>query len=269
MRLLALEWCQAENLFHRVGDDGSRRKFRQKREARAWVEERQSVTVSGTASDYTLETYWNGERVPGEVARFATLDRQQTHWWMEVGAWTATPEYRQLYFGRVDSIDQVRAIQQRYQVPDACVAQDRRYQPSMVDAECLRYGWRGLEGVKKKTWTLRNEQTGQLENFPHSDPLFASINGQSVPYYQFSANHCKDIVANAVSGKGFKWLLPRNVNPLYLEHLKAEEKKEVRPGVWEWVEVKQNANHGLDTSSMAVCIAVIAGLVRFSLEKPE
>jgi hypothetical protein len=35
-------------------------------------------------------------------------------------------------------------------VPDFCVAQDRRYESTMVDAECLSYGWRGMEGVKEE-----------------------------------------------------------------------------------------------------------------------
>jgi len=269
MRLLAVEWAQAENLFHRLGDDSSRRKFRQKRESRAWKVARQSITITSPESDYVQADYFNGEPIPNELHRFMVIDRQQTHFWVEVGAWTAEPEYRQLFFGRVDTIDQVRAIQQRLKVPDHCTAQDRRYQQAIVDAECLRYGWRGMEGVKKKTWTMRNEATQLLENYPHSDVLWASVGGSSVPYYQFSSNHCKDIVANAASGKGFKWLLPRDVNPLYPEHLKAEEKQEVRPGVWEWVEVKQNANHGLDTSSMMVCIAIVAGLIRFTLESEK
>jgi hypothetical protein len=269
MRLLALEWCQAENVFHRMGDDSSRRKFKQKREARAWKVERQTITLSGGNSDHTTAQYWNGERVEAELHRFMTIDRQQTHFWVEVGAWTQAPEYWQLYFGRVDTIDQVRAIQLRYGVPDSCVAQDRRYQQAMVDADCLRFGWRGMEGVKKKTWTLRNEATGNLENFPHSDVLWSAVGGGSVPYYQFSSNHCKDIVANAASGKGFRWKLPKDVNPLYLEHLRAEEKREIRTGVWEWVEVKQNHNHGFDTSALMVCVAIIAGLVRFTLESDK
>lgn len=269
IKLLVEQFCSAENEFTKTGSDDSRRAFRQKREAKAWIEERQTIILPSTASDYTQEDYWTGQKIPEEVHRFMVIDRQQTHWWVEVGAWTATPEYWQLYFGRVDTLDQVREIQKRYQVPDRCTAQDRRYQQALVDGDCLRFGWIGMEGVKKKTWPLRNETTGSIENYPHSDPMFSAIAGSSVPYYQFSSNHCKDIVANSISGKGFIWKLPKNVNPVYPEHLKAEEKKEIRGGVWEWVEIKQNANHGFDTSSMMICIAIIAGLVRFTLDKPE
>lgn len=271
MRLLAEQFCTAENEFAKTGSDDARRVFRQKREARAWVVERQSIAVSGSASDYTQDTYAS-QPTPGELARVMMQDRQKDHRWVEIGAFSndgGGTVYRQLFFGRVDTKEQARMLQHKYMVPDSCVAQDRRYEPAAVDAECLAFGWRGMEGVKKKTWTLRNEQTGALENYPHSDVLWSSINGQQVPYYQFSSYHCKDIVANAASGNSFKWLLPRDVNPLYPEHLKAEEKREVRPGVWEWVEIKQNANHGLDTSAGIVCIAVVASLIRFTLESEK
>ncbi len=264
MALLAQQFCEAENEFAKTGSDEARRVFRQKREARAWVEERRTINIAGN-SNYTTKDFWNGETTPGEVFRFMTVDRQQTHFWVEVGAWSAAPEYRQLYFGRVDTPDAVRATQQRYKVPDSCVAQDRRYDASAVDADCARWGWRGMMGMRKKTWPMRNEATGLMENFPHSDPKFSNIGPVAVPYYEFSSFHCKDIVANAASGKSFPWLLPKDVNPLYPEHLKAEEKREVRPGVWEWVEVKQNANHGFDCSAMMVAVAIIVGIVRFTL----
>lgn len=265
LRLLAQQFCEAENEFAQTGSDDARRVFRQKREARAWVEERRTITVAGNG-DFAMADYWNGQTTPGETARFMVIDRQQSHFWVEVGAFTAAPVYRQLFFGRVDTIDQVRATQMRYGVPDHAVAQDRRYDASSVDSDCARWGWRGMMGMKKKTWTMRNEATGLMENFPHSDPKFSNIGAGAVPYYEFSSFHCKDIVANAASGRAFPWLLPRDVNPLYPQHLKAEEKREVRPGVWEWVEVKQNSNHGFDCSAMMVAVAIIAGLVRFTLD---
>jgi len=66
-----------------------------------------------------------------------------------------------------------------------------------------------------------------------------------------------------------RWEMPSDVNPLYLEHLKGEHKVEVRTGVWEWREVRSNApNHGLDTSAMLLCMATIAGVIRYAPSKP-
>jgi hypothetical protein len=263
MKLLAQQFCEAENTFARTGSDELRQNFHQQRRARAWKVETPKVEVVGS-SDHTMKDYWNGEKVPSEAHRFMTVDRQQKGWWVEVGAWTATPEYWHLYFGHVETIDQLRAVQQRYGVPDSCVAQDRRYLPSQVDAECIRYGWRGMMGHKRKTWTMRNTETGELENFPYSDPRISSTGDGQAIFYEFSGSHCKDIVASAIGGKAFRWRLPKDVSPLYLEHLKAEEKREKSPGVWEWVEVIQDRNHGFDTSAMMVSVATIVGLVKFN-----
>jgi hypothetical protein len=268
MRLLVQEFCEAENEFARTGSDESRQKFMQKRRARAWKVENPTVVVTGMA-DYEMKDYWNGEKIPGEAHRFLSVDRQMKGFWVEVGAWSSAPEYWHLYFGSVDTIDQVRVIQQRYGIPDSCVAQDRKYMPSLVDADCVRFGWRGMLGHKRKTWTMRDDATQLLATYPHSDPRVSQTGDGQAIFYEFSGSHCKDILAAALSGGAFRWRLPADVNPLYLEHLKAEEKREVRPGVWEWVEVRQNQNHGMDTSAMMVAVAVVVGLVKFNSKADE
>ena len=265
MHLLAREFAQAENHFAKYKDDSPRSKFRQKREARSWVVSREAInlfTIEDDGEPYTSEQYIAGTTIPGEVMRIMTVDRQQAGFWVEVRAWTAEPASWQLWFGKVDTIDMVRAIQTKYGVPDQCCAEDRRYQPASVDADCVRFGWRGMMGYKRKSWTMRNEQTGNLENYPHSDPKFSAIGGgHSAPYYELSTFHMKELVASAVTGDGIRWRQPVDGNPLYGEHLAAEEKREVRPGVWEWIEVKQNHNHGFDCSVMQTAVAVIAGMV--------
>ena len=271
MKLLVDEWLAARNEMTRTGNEEPTIKFRQKREALPWKVEKTAVNLISTKdSAHTVEDYFDGtKRAPGEILRSMTIDRQQTHFWVEVGAWAPAPEYTQLWFGRVDTIDQARAVQQRYGVPDSCVAEDRRYQPSETDKDCARFGWRGLQGSSagRKTWTMVNPATNLMDVFPHSDPKFSNVGGSiSVPFYEFSPDHMKDILFNCLNGRGFKWNLPRNASTLYLEHLKSEAKEQVRPGVWRYVEQKQNANHGLDTSSMQMAIAVIAGIVRFKLD---
>ena len=265
MHLLAREFAQAENHFAKYKDASPRSKFRQKREARSWVVEREAINLFSIEDDgepYSVEEYTAGKPIEGEVMRIMTVDRQQAGFWVEVRAWTAEPASWQLWFGKIDTIDMVRAIQIKYGVPDQCCAQDRRYQPSAVDADCVRFGWRGIMGYKRKSWTMKNEGTNQLENYPHSDPRFSAVGGNlSAPYYEISTYHMKDLVANAVSGDGIKWRQPVDGNPIYAEHLAAEEKREVRPGVWEWIEVKQNHNHGFDCSVMQTAVAVIAGMV--------
>jgi hypothetical protein len=201
------------------------------------------------------------------------IDRQQDHWWIEIGAFSSAmgPTYKQLYFGRIETRDQLRQMQRLYKVQDACVAQDRGYRPADVDRDCAEFGWRGMRGHARKTWTMRDEHSDKLINFPFSEPRTSDYRGGDVYYYDWSGDYFKDLLANALENKGdLKWLLPADVNPIYLEHLRGEAKVEIRAGVFEWREVKSNApNHGLDTSAMMLCMATIAGVLRYTPSKSQ
>jgi hypothetical protein len=273
METLAAQFCAAENAFAKTGDETERKNFMQKKEARFWVEEHNTIEIfSGSEkSGYTTQTY-KGAAVAGEVGRHMTLDRQKDHWWVEIGAWSTQPTltYRQLFFGRVDSLGMARTLQAEYGVQDWAVAQDRAYMPSEVDRDCLNYGWSGLEGskTKRKRWTQRDEASGKIVAFPTSDVFLSPINGTTVPYAQFDGEYFKDLLSTALSKEGgITWMLPEDANPLWFEHIAGEEKKEVRPGVFEWHETKNNAdNHGLDTSVMQLVIASVRGIIQ---TKPE
>ena len=272
MRLLAEEWAHAENAWVRTGDESAKIEFRTKREARPWIVERKSVNLLVKDSGYKLADYADGQPIPDEAIRFLAIDRQQDHWWCEVGAFSTAqgPRYRQLWFGRIDTRDQLRQLQQRYKVADACVAQDRGYRPADVDRDCAEFGWRSMRGYGRRTWTMRDEASGQMINFPFSDPQVSDYRGGDVYFYNWSGDYFKDLLAAALEGKGdLRWEMPSDVNPLYIEHLKGESKVEVRTGVWEWREVRSNApNHGLDTSAMLLCMATIAGVIRYAAPKP-
>jgi hypothetical protein len=272
MRLLVEEWAQAENTWVRTGDEQAKIEFRTKREARPWIVERKSVNLLVKDSGYKLADHADGQPIPDEAIRFLAIDRQQDHFWCEVGAFSTAqgPRYRQLWFGRIDTRDQLRQLQQRFKVADACTAQDRGYRPADVDRDCAEFGWRSMRGYGRRTWTMRDEASGQMINFPFSDPQVSDYRGGDVYFYNWSGDYFKDLLAAALEGKGdLRWEMPSDVNPLYLEHLKGEHKVEVRTGVWEWREVRSNApNHGLDTSAMLLCMATIAGVIRYVPSKP-
>jgi hypothetical protein len=272
MRLLVEEWCEAENYSLKTGDDQMRIDFRTKREAKPWLMVKKTINLFNTAtSNYKVADFANGEKIEAEAIRFMSIDRQQDHWWVEIGAFSnATgPKYKQLWFGRIETREMLRDYQRRYQVPDSCVAQDRGYRASEVDRDCAEFGWRGMRGYGRKTWTMRDEHSDQLVNFPFSEPRVSDYRGGDVFYYDWSADYFKDTLSLAIDGKSdLKWEFPIDVNPLYLEHLKGESKVEVRSGVWEWREVRVNApNHGLDTSAMMLCMATIAGIIRYQPKK--
>lgn len=272
MKLLVQEFCEAENHAVRQGDNTARIDFRTKREAKPWIVEKRVINLFTKSAGYKLADYAKGEKIPNEVARFALIDRQQDHWWVLVLAWSIVdgPRARLIWFGRIDTRDMLRATQARFGVADSCVAQDRGYKPSEVDRDCAEFGWRGLRGYARKTWTMRDEQSGLMVNYPFSAPFGVDFQGVGVHYYDWSGDYFKDLLASALEGKGtLRFELPDDCSQTFLEHLKGESKVEIRPGVWEWREVKSNApNHGLDCAAMALCVATIAGIVQYTPPRP-
>lgn len=278
LHALATEFCEAENHFQRTGDEEPRKKFRQKRQARSWTVTKTTIEIStDKRAGYRYADVANAAPLPLELARHMTIDKQQSHWWYEIGAWvqtTGAPQYRQLAFGRAETRDMLRALQHKYGVPDWATGQDRRYKPSEVDQDCINFGWNGLAGAttKRKRWPMKDAATGQMVNYPYSPTLLSPVqNGVDAPYIEFDGDFFKDILSNALVGAGgLTWLLPDDASPIYLEHIRGESKQEVRPGVWEWREVKVNApNHGLDTSVMQLVVAMARGIVRFDPPNSE
>jgi len=86
MRLLVEEFCAADNHFVRQGDDKMKIEFKTKREARPWIVEKKVVNLFVQRVDYALAQFSNGEPINNEVIRFMAIDRQQDHWWVEIGA---------------------------------------------------------------------------------------------------------------------------------------------------------------------------------------
>jgi hypothetical protein len=123
-----------------------------------------------------------------------------------------------------------------------------------------------MRGFGRKTWTQRDPATNTLINFPFSDPQVSDYRGGDVFFYNWSGDYFKDALSTALEGKGeIRFELPDDCPALFLEHLKGEAKTEVRTGVFEWREVKSNApNHGLDCAAMALCVATIAGIVKYT-----
>jgi phage terminase large subunit GpA-like protein len=265
MASLAVEWAQAENLFAHIGDESARIKFRQKRQALPWVQEKNTIEIKGREKTNYFTTTYQAEKVPSEIARFMVADRQQQGWWVEIGAWTPEPAYRQLYFGKVETRDMLRELQALYRVPSECVGQDRGYMPSEVDKDSVAFGWNGIQGAKTKgkRWPMRDAQ-GQIVNIPISDTYVAAVgNGHTAPYIEFDGEWAKDMLSNALAGRGFPYLLPDDFNPLWPDQVASEEKRQVRPGVYHWVEVKQNNNHALDCAGMMIAAAMARGILRF------
>ena len=201
------------------------------------------------------------------------MDRQHgiagdvPHRWVEIRAYRHDGSSRQVYFGRVNTKEGCRAIQQQYKVPDRCVWQDARYEKHEVFKECIEYGWIAIFGSPQNSWahytkTSRDSDPVKV-TLPYSPIQMAEVPGASrrVAYIHFNEDYFSDILANLIGGKAAGWDHPDDWSQQHQEHLLNKQKIEKRPGVFNWETVKSLPDHGFDTSKMQVVFAVMMKLL--------
>ena len=263
MGMLVSEFLEAQHAA-RSGNIQPMRDYVMKREARPWVEQQESIEVSdGGRADYTFAEYHDGERWDGEVDRYITIDRQRgragdvPHWWVEARAWDAEGNSRQLYFGRVETVEAIEEIRKRLNVSPRKTVQDAGYDPNQVYHDSLRFGWMCWFGDMRAGWE-HVDADGRRVRLPFSPVQRTAIPGGAVPFMRFSTDYAKDVLARLIQGKGQRWETAKDTPPAYFEHCKAEHKREVRPGVWKWEKLHSGKdNHGWDCSVMQVMLAIV------------
>ena len=249
------------------GDMSGIRDFKQKYETTPWEETHLTVEISTEKSGYKYADYANGEATPNEAARAMTIDRQHgigkdvPHRWVEIRAFSAGGDSRQLWFGRLETKEACRDLQLRMKVKDRCVMQDARFEKHEVFRECSEYNWLAVWSSDQNSWTHYKPSPGQEPQkikLPYSPIQRAEVDaGKICHYIHFNDNYHSDILHNLLSGRGTKWEMPDDVSEEYVKHLKAEHKVEKRPGVYKWEKIHSTSqNHGRDTSKFCVVFAV-------------
>lgn len=256
------------------GDMALMRDFKQKAECIPWKEVHVAIDVIMRDTGYKYADFALGQVWPQEIARAMTMDRQHgmagdfPHRWIEIRAFRADGSSRQLYFGRVNTKEESRALQLAYKVKDRCVLQDMAFETHLVYQECIEFGWLAVKGMAQSSWGHYSQRPGETQQvkvtLPYSPMQFAEVGGhkQRALYLLFNENYMSDILANLVGGKGVAWDHPSDWSQEHQDHLKAEHKIEKRPGVFVWEKLHSTKpNHGHDTSKMQVLFGVVMKLL--------
>lgn len=263
------------------GDMNLMKEFKQKYECKPWEELNLTVVIDISGAAYKYADYANGELWEGEVRRTMMIDRQHgkagdiPHRWVEVRAWRPDGSSRQLWFGRLNTKEAVREMQQKFKVKDRCCWQDSAYEQDLVFKECIEYRWMAVRGspTHNATWT-HDEKNARGEDVkvrkPFSPMQLAGAGGKQAAYLLYNADYISDILANLLAGRGVDHSHPADVNPVYLEHLKGKHKIEKRPGVFVWEKIDSHKDdHGFDTSKQGILFAVVMKLLSMPNPKAE
>jgi hypothetical protein len=255
------------------GDMSAMRDFVQKYECRPWEEVHLSVSITTNRGGYSYADFSGGQPIDGEVHRAMTADRQHgiaqdvPHRWVEIRAYRKDGTSRQLYFGRVNTKEGMRAIQLQYHIKDRCVWQDARFEKHEVFKECVEYGWLAVFGSDQNSWTHYTKGARDADpvkvTLPYSPIQMAEVPGAArrVAYIHFNEGYFSDILANLIGGTTTGWDHPDDWSGDHQAQLLNKQKMEKRPGVFNWETVKNRPDHGFDTSKMQVCFAVMMRLL--------
>lgn len=254
------------------GDMSGMKDVKMQDECEAWQEENYTVTIEGTAAGYKMAEYEDGKLLDGEKYRTLMADRQQgmrgdtPHRWIEVRAWRADGSSRQLYWGRVDTKEAMREIQQKYCVRDRCVWQDAGFEKHEVFKECAEYGWIACFGSDSTSWghiypsADRTREPMKLR-LPYSPWQQTTALNKVVNYLYFSEDYMADIAANLIAGRGVPFEMPDDVAESYKEQLKGEHKV-MKAGKLKWDKIHSTkANHSWDVTKMGIAFALLMKLL--------
>ncbi len=212
--------------------------------------------------------------MPDEYRRTMTIDRQRgregdvPHWWCNVRSWQRSGSSRQLFFGRLETIDAVRDLQLRYKVQDSLTWQDAAWDAASVYADCARFGWVAVFGAPKQNlWRHPDGESAVM--LPYSQLQTVPLaGGRRARYMHWGVTYCKDILANLIAGRASEWLYGDDLPEPYRKQLEAEHRVEEGPGVWRWERIGKLDNHHWDTEAMQVVQGVLMRVIGGPVQVP-
>jgi len=211
--------------------------------------------------------------------RIMTVDYQEKHpyFWYVVRAWNQ--HSRLIAWGSLGSWNEVRQVQQKYEVPDWRVFVDSGYQPSEVYEMCMRYGrtiarqgvdchlgWTPCKGFDGRQHWVDREGKRRVYNL-----AWAAVPGDKrCPLLEFGSNPCQDILERLRRKKtATRWeVVEELVNDIYWRHLDSEVLRAVqnpRTGKIRYEyqrRSKKTPNHLRDCETMQIAAAIMTGLLR-------
>ena len=250
-----------------LGDWSDLRKFTQKREARAWVEEEQQISVPLQSGGYRVADYEDGKPIEGgEAVRFLCADRGKDHFWVAIRAWRADGSSRLLKAERISQWDDILKLQMQYKVlhPGVCI--DAGYDTTQVKSFCAAKGFLALRGDRINSWVHRDAKANSVKR-PYS-PFQVEYSTDNKPCYlvYFSNLHLKDTLSLLRLGRLLPFEVPADVSAEYSLHMSSEVRKDVIGASGEltqrWVQIADRPNHLWDAEVLQVTMAVMYGVVR-------
>lgn len=216
-------------------------------------------------SEYTIKKQANGrERILG-------VDVQDNEFWVLIREFDPDGENWLIHEGRVNTIEDVRDLQEEFEIENDHVVLDMADLPNRVAKWIVKYGWRGLWGSDAESF-IHVLQSGQKvrrvygpveQRDPHKGTALQN-QGARAKYVKFSKNGLLDIIADLRAENPCRFHIHANVSKDYVKHLNAAMKVVVKHrftgrSTEKWIIKRED--HLLDGECMVRVAAMLLGII--------
>ena len=261
---IVLLWLEAKAAL-KVGNIDPLRQFIQKRLAEPWEEDLTDNREQLVGNGYLMSEYADGKQIENEAFRFLTVDKQRDHFWVVARAWRSDGSSRKLFFGRIETFDQVAELQRRFKIQPKMVFVDAQYDTDLVYSFCSSNDWTALHGSGQSSFTSKNNK-GDIIHRPFSRfSDAATTSGKRARYAFWASDRIKDILHAHRTGQAASWEIPDDVSQEYLKQIDSESKREVTNSKtkqvdFRWVKVRRD-NHAWDCEAMQIVAALMLRII--------
>jgi hypothetical protein len=270
------------------------RQFHQKKLVNPYSEAFEESRIELKTGEFAM-----GERLPADEVAFTFIlaDYQEgrgsdtEHFWVLAAQVRADGSDRLVHYGRMESEEQIRAMQLDLGAPDRCVALDGGHKFLDIAARAARFGWLVLRGEDRELYPhhieVKDKKTGRLMRRlvmrafserkkvdPHRGT--AKAGKEFAWFINWSNPTIKDFVARLRRGEGPKRELPVDLPETYRSQIDSELPVVVtsnhgasRRTVWRPISANNPNNHAWDCECMRAVLAMIAGVLSLRVEKGE
>tara|TARA_R100001480_G_scaffold24701_1_gene34988 strand:+ start:216 stop:1961 length:1746 start_codon:yes stop_codon:yes gene_type:complete len=261
-RDIVLEWLTVQDSM-RQGLSIPLQQFTQKQMAEPWDD---ALTIERPNLDFleegkSVNDFVEGEKITGELIRFATIDVGRDHYWLGIRAWRPDGSSVGLYYSRVNTAEMLHKLCLDYKINPKCTYIDSGYEAGKVYDLCGRYGWRAIKGDGVASSFKHPIPGGTEEKIFSRARRVLSPSRKRVALYHVAVNPVKDVLARLRSGEYAAWQVPEDIGKDWVAQIDSEEREEfIHPTTKQlatrWKRVKR-ANHAWDCEVYQVAAAIM------------
>jgi hypothetical protein len=279
---LAVECIEASQSFDDHGEESKRKDFKQKRLALPWSDDPDDYGGEVLPSGYLMGEEWsdeaanfNGKLCPPPFTdedrtkpmfnrlRFLAVDVQRKGFYGVVRSWSVEGRSRLVWWGYMDSWEDVRNEQRRWGVPDTFVFVDSGDGPNMdeVYRNCASYGWNATKGSGNNEfpWKVSTPYGVKIAYRPYSPAKVVQVGKQSCRMFMFSNLVLKDSITRL--RRAGLHTYPQDAGEEYRKQMQSEHRTRTDAGKPIWLQIGERANHLWDCEVIGMLPALMAKLV--------